>query len=89
MFIVILNLFACEKTDFVVSVATVLSSLIKPLKTKLNSLCCSICTVYESPHYATIPQLPIAGITESPSYHVVLLTSFVEERGKEKYLGKG
>lgn len=44
MFIVILKLFAYEN-NFVASLAAVLSNLIKPLKTKLNSLCCSISTV--------------------------------------------
>lgn len=45
MFIVILKLFAYKKNNFVASLAAVLSNLIKPLKTKLNSLCCSISTV--------------------------------------------
>lgn len=74
MFIV--NLFAYEKSNFVAYVAALFSSLIKPLKIKPYSSWCSILLRYESPRYArTIHQLQTADITESPSYHVVILTS--------------
>lgn len=74
MFIV--NLFAYEKSNFVAYVAALFSSLIKPLKIKPCSSWCSILLRYESPRYArTVHQLQTADITESPSYHVVILTS--------------
>lgn len=78
MFIVILNLFVYEKNNFVASVAAVLSNLIKPLKTRLNSLSHSISTV-----------IKVTFCYNTPSYYVELLTSFMEAERKEKYLCKG